>query len=266
MKRFKNILQALAAIFIVASCAVENEQVTIEYNVSSAMTKSGLYGDVVNYVWYALYDMNGTLVTDFECAPIADGRANCPVTMVKGQSYNVIFVAQHYTPVGNALVPSYPIDDVNGKIRVPDTPVANTEEYDLFYGKDVVVNFSGVKPEPVTLNRIVAQVNFVTTSESWNAASELLPDASSIVLNDVAASYDLLSGELSSETTTLTFTPASLPAQDNVLGTSYCFPIEGISASLKLYKGGVQIGSMSVSNVAVETNRKTNITGNLLNN
>ena len=264
MKRLSNIFISLAAIFIAASCVVEEQVVTIEYNVSSGATKSNAEGDAINYIWYALYDLDGRFVADFKLAPVVGGHANCPVTMVKGRSYNVVFVAQHYSPLNGALTPTYPVNTSECRVYMPTSMQANSEAGDLFCGLDTVIEFSGKKPDNVVLQRVVAQVNILTEQTAWDAATAAgqLPDASQITLSGVPAAYGLISEQTVDSKVTVNYARSPLPGTSLQLGTAYCFADEEVSATIGLYKNNDEFKELTVNNVSVEPNKKTNIVWN----
>lgn len=261
MNKLRYIFLAVAAIFIAASCVVEEQTVTVEYNVSSAVTKSIGNGESINYVWYALYDLDGRFVADFKLSPVVDGKANCPVTMVKGKSYNVVFVAQHYSPVSGKNVPAYTVNINEGRVYMPVQAKANTDAYDLFCGLDTVIEYDGKKPDKVMLQRVVAQVNVLAEQSDWDAARSAgqLPDASQITITGVPAAYDLISQQAVDSEVNVNYEKSSLTGTDLQLGTAYCFADECISVSIGLYKNDSKTKEITVTEVDVEANRKTNI-------
>ena len=261
MKKLRYIFLAVAAICIAASCVVEEQTVTVEYNVSSAMTKGAGSCESINYVWYALYDLNGRFVADFGLSPVVDGNANCPVTMVKGKSYNVVFVAQHYSPVNGENVPAYPLNINEGRVYMPVQAKANTDAYDLFCGLDTVIEYDGRKPDKVMLQRVVAQVNVLAEQSDWDAARSAgqLPDASQITITGVPAAYDLISQQTVDSKVNVNYGKSPLTGTDLQLGTAYCLADESISLVIRLYKEGSKTKEITVAEVDVEANRKTNM-------
>ena len=234
---------------------------TVEYNVSSDMTKGAGSCESINYVWYALYDLNGRFVTDFRLSPVVDGNANCPVTMVKGKSYNVVFVAQHYSPVNGENVPAYTVNINEGRVYMPVQAMANTDAYDLFCGLDTVIEYDGKKPDNVVLQRVVAQVNILADQSDWNTASAngQLPDASQIVLTGVPAAYDLVPGQTIDSKVTVNYEKSPLTGTALQLGTAYCLADDEVSATIRLYKNNIEFKELTVNNVSVEPNKKTNV-------
>lgn len=263
MKALRYIVLAFAAIFIAASCVVEDQTMTVEYNVSSVQTKASEEVDA-NYVWYALYDLNGRLMRDYGIKPIVDGNANCPVEMIKGQSYNVVFVAQHYCPAENdVMLPSYQINPAQARVLMPASAGANSDNYDLFKGLDMVVEYNGQRPDKVILKRIVSQVNVMAVQDEWNAAKSngTLPDASEIKLTGVPAAYDLLTGTVADEKITVNYRKAGLMGDDFLLGRAYCLPSDNIEMTIGLYDGDSKVNELTISRLYVEENKKSNITG-----
>lgn len=248
---------------------VGSGEVTVNYTVAMPMTKASLgNGEAVNYVWYALYRADGSLVQEFPLQPFAAGSAICPVTMVRDQSYSVVFVAQHYEVEGDVKTPAYAVDAATGVLRMPQTAKANSDNYDVFCYVDEVVEYQGATgAKPVTLTRKVAQVNYFCTSEDAAAAATLgmTPTASEIVLTGVPESYDIIAGQPSLNTVTVTYGKAALTGDANLLGTAYCLAGDNLTkAELKLYKGDELTTTIDVENLPVETNKRTNITGAIM--
>ena len=174
MKNTLYILSALALASLLAfACnkaeTSESDVVTVNYTVTAPATKAFGEGESINTIWYALYKTDGTLVTDFGTVAFNAGSAVCPVTMVRDQSYKVVFVGLHY----DSHNPVYAIDPAKAAIAMPATAVANTDKYELFCTVQEVIEYDGGKTGSARLDRIVSQVNFVCTTEDWNAAATL---------------------------------------------------------------------------------------------
>lgn len=272
MKRTIIIILALLAAALL-SCnkteKVASGEVTVNYTVAMPMTKASLgNGEAVNYVWYALYRADGSLVQEFPLQPFAAGKAICPVTMVRDQSYKVVFVAQHYKVDGEAKTPAYAVDAMNAVLQMPLTAEANSDNYDVFCYVEEVIDYQGATgAKPVTLTRKVAQVNYFCTSEDAAAAATLgmTPTASEIVLTGVPESYDIISGQPSVNTVEVTYAKTDLTGDTNLLGTAFCFAGDNLTnAELKLYKDDVLTTTLDVDNLPVEINKRTNITGAIM--
>ena len=270
MKRI--ILIAFAFLAALISCnkteTVSSEEVTVNYTVAVPVTKATLgNGAAVNYVWYALYRTDGSLVKEFSLQPFTEGKALCPVTMVRDQSYRVVFVAQQYDGQGADKTPVYAIDAENAALEMPVSATANSDNYDFFCYLDEVNDYQGsTDAKPVKLARKVAQINYLCTDEDSAAAAalDMTPTASSITLTGVPASYGLLSGQVSDNTVTVTYAKAALTSDLNLLGTAFCLAGDNVATKLELYKGDVLTTTLEVASVPVGLNKRTNITGAIM--
>jgi len=255
-------------------CQAEVEEVTVNYAVAAPATKASEpalgNGAAVNYVWYALYRTDGTLVNEFTLQPFFEGKALCPVTMVRDQSYKVVFVAQHYNVDGQTKTPVYAVNAESAVLSMPSSTEANSDNSDLFCYVDEVIDYKGDNdPKSIILTRKVAQINFICTAEDASAAAlqGKTPDSSAITLTGVPAYYDILAGEPSTATMTVQYAKTALTGDANLLGSAFCFASDHIaSAALKLYKGNDLTASVSVDHVPVEMNKRTNIVGALMTN
>lgn len=270
MKNTLYILSALALASLLAfACnkaeTSESDVVTVNYTVTAPVTKAFGEGESINTIWYALYKIDGTLVTDFGTVAFNAGSAVCPVTMVRDQSYKVVFVGLHY----DGQNPVYAIDPAKAAIAMPATAVANTDKYELFCTVQEVIEYDGGKTGSARLDRIVSQVNFVCTTEDWNAAATLgmTPAQSAVTLGGVPASYDILAGAVSSATLSVDYQRAALSGVTNLLGAAYCLAGSNVSATLKLYPSETATEPstiLEVPVVPVEANKRTNITGSIM--
>ena len=271
IRRFIIIFALLAATLV--SCnkseSIGTDEFTLTYNLTTPLTKSTLgEGGSVNYVWYALYRADGTLVQEYPLQPFIDGNAVCPVTMVRNQNYNVIFVAQHYKIDGESRTPIYAVDPSDAAVLMPEDAVANSDDYDLFCYMDEVIDYDGsALAKPITLVRKVAQINYFSTDADVEAAETLgmSPTASEIVLTGVPAAYDLLREQVSFNTVEVSYSKADLTGEDNLLATAFCLAGDVIpETELRLYKDNNCTTYFTVDNVPVAPNKRTNITGSFM--
>lgn len=255
-----------------------DKEVTVNYSVAVAdATKALNDGTDANYVWYALYkkgvDDTYSLAKVFDIVPLTGGEAVCPVTMIRDQSYKVVFVAQHYDAVnaGQETVyqPTYIPDAQNHSILMPNVATANSSFYDAFYAVNEVVSYDGNTVDPVTLKRFTAQVNFYPNQSDWDAAASLsmTPSHSSIVVQGLSESFDLLTGTPSVETVEqpVTYTRSLIPG-DMHIASFFCFASDVIKVTLDLYTSdnGASNRTIVVDNVPVKSNMKTNIKGRMM--
>lgn len=253
-----SLLILAAGLLLASSCekfAAQDEVYTMTYTVSCPTTKALGQGEAANYVWYGQYRLDGSLAKSYEPVPVVDGKAVCPVEMVREQSYDVVFVAQHYDASGN---PTYEINAAEAQLLMPDAAVANSDNYDLFCGIAKAVSYGDDKTRNIPLARKVANFIFTATQESWDAAATK-PDASEITINGAAASYNLLEETISDTDKVVHFTKAEKLSESLMLGAAFCLVNGDVDVQLTLYKGNTQTKTYSVDDVKAETNRRTNI-------
>lgn len=276
MKTIKTILAAAAALVLAASCnkaeAPAGEGLTVNYSVSVPATKALGEGAAINKVWYAVYRTDGSLVSNYQAVDFTGGSANCPVVMMRGQSYKVLFVAQHYAKG----TPAYAIDPATATLIMPTAAVANSDNYDIFTFVDEVTNYDGAPADAVVLKRKVAQVNFSCNEADWANATALgmLPTHSAVTLTSVPKTYSLLTGTPSAETVTLSYAKAARPEGACNLATVFCFVGASdastdftTNATLSLYTSEAQADAartLTVDNLPVKSNHKTNVIGNIM--
>lgn len=247
---------------------MSGEELSVNYTISLTDTKSvNADGSAINKVWYGLYNTDDdTMATNYAPVDFVDGSAKCEVVMMRGHSYKIVFVAQYYK---DSATPTYPIDAENATVGLPQTLTANSDEYDLFYGVDEITSYNGGATGSIVLDRAVAMINFISSDEDWNAAvsSSAVPTHSSITLSGVASEWNLLTGKASGSKTDLTFDKAAIPAEKHV-GAAYFFANGDINATLNLYNSddpaATVIKTVSVSQVQVAQNKKTNIVGGIV--
>ena len=89
------------------------DEITASFSVTLPETKAVAGdGSAINKVWFALYNTDGTLATNYAPVDFVNGSANCEIVMMRGYSYKVAFVAQHYK---DGSTPIYPIYNINLK-------------------------------------------------------------------------------------------------------------------------------------------------------
>ena len=272
MKTFRHIALALA--FLLAlSCTKEvqpehnDETITVQYGVAvDTPTKTLGDGKTATHVWYALYRADESLVS--ECAApakidVATGKAICPVTMAKDQDYKVVFLAMYYDVDGQTKTPAYEINAQDKTVSMPSTALANSDKFDLFYGVDDVEDFQGTQSTNVTLNRVVAQVNFEISETAWTALSVNSDFQSKIRISGAPASMTIWDGALGVAAPVI-YAKTQIPAEGTKIGTAYCFASstgdQRVDASISLYNAaGREVKTASATAVPVATNKQTNL-------
>lgn len=254
MKIFKHSIFAAALLALSAlSCdkvespvSVPEQTETVIYSVAlDQQTKALGEGRSVNYIWCGAYkevDNEGVktyTLSSESLTPFSDGIAQCKIEMVREQSYKVVFIGQYFENINPEPKPAYPIKKSLAKVSMPEAPVTNSDNYDLFTYVDQVTDFRPRAAKNVTLSRRVAMINFHADPADITAATAAgkTPEQSSVTLAGVPEYISLLDGTVSANTITVEYNKAD---SQNDLATVFCLARpEGndVNASLYIYNG-----------------------------
>lgn len=259
---------AMLTVLAAISCTKEGQdafvEVTLDYSVTTAdQTKAYGEGDAVTHIWYALYrKSNNTFVRSFTPAPMVNGVASCPVTLVMNQEYKLVFVGMNYEMVDGKLTPAYIIQKEHATISMPTTSVANTEKLDCFYGYDEIqVNQHGTGTS-INLSRITSQVNFLCKEDDWK--SEYATATSSIKLSGVSKTFNLLNPGFSGKENVVYAENALLSGDALRSGTDYrlcsvySFAADGVTAECT-FNNNSETEIFTVTELPLATNKRTNV-------
>ena len=237
---------------------------------------------------YALYDADGKVVNGLSVkndAFSSGDTENISLSLVKGQTYTIVFWAQ------NADCDAYTLTatDKTLKVAVDYEGGNNDETRDAFYNT-TTFTVEGDDAVEIVLKRPFAQINLGVTPEDWEAtlASGIRIAESKAVIKNAATSINLMDGSVSGETA-VTYDFAAIPttesrATDNVktlevndnsykwLSMSYILTDErkatldsdGLQFTLKTTEGTEIVLEEGLHNVPVQRNWRTNVVGSVL--
>ena len=212
-------------------------------------------------------------------------KATVTFKLVKGVKYDFSFWAQ--SPDAKC----YKLSDDGTKVNIDYTQAAsNVDNDDAFYGvkKDVTVGTSA-SDETVTIYRPFAQLNYGDNLDDYEAAKKAGTEVTKtlVTVEKAANVLDLTTGQASGKVD-VTYAQAPVPSESKDLvvdGTNYKWLamnyllVPGqvrmadaavatenglITTTLAVYAGETKVNEMSVPNVPVQSNHRTNILGNLL--
>ena len=279
MKKFL-FLGALAAMLLgTASCSNDMEpamtddgmvQFTIELpgNVDSRAIADGL---TANKLTVAVYDENGNELPDIRVNKDIPHQTTVQFKLVKGQKYSFAFWAQ-------ADGAPYTFNTANKTVSVSYTDAkSNDEKRDAFYAYRSDLTINGPVEEVITLTRPFAQLNY--GADDLEAAQDAGVNAtkSAVTVNHAATSFNLATGATDGDVE-VTFTkeifpndPAKLTVNEieyDWMAMNYFLVPSNqatIETSLKLYEGDATeaVRDITVPNVPVQKNHRTNIVGSL---
>lgn len=278
MKIFKHSIFATALLALSAlSCDKVESPVsmpelaeTVTYSVGlDQQTKALGEGKSVNYIWCGAYkEVNNEGVKTYTLSsesltPFSDGIAQCKIEMVREQSYKVVFIGQYFENINPEPKPVYPIKKDLARVNMPEHPVTNSDNYDLFTYVDQVTDFRPRAAKNVTLSRRVAMINFHADPDDLNAATAVgkTPEKSSVTLAGVPEYISLLDGTVSANTITVEYNKAD---SQNDLATVFCLARpdgNDVNASLYIYNGTDTLLKeyASITRIPCRANYRTNV-------
>lgn len=234
-------------------------------------------GMTASQLYYQVFDENLNPIEGLgvQTKKMNSGKTIVTFQLVKDQTYNFVFWAQ--TPT----VGYYEIDGIEGLKKISakyEGKNANDENFDAFYAVEKLI-VNGSISESVTLTRPFAQVNIATTGKlaAGSASKELDFDGatSTVTFKNVPTEFSPLSSDdVIDGTESVVFASAAVP-EGNItvagkeykyLSMNYVFaPKNGsvydVAAELTVAGKTVPV---SVPNVPLKRNWRTNIVGNLL--
>ena len=211
-------------------------------------------------------------------------KATVTFKLVKGLKYDFSFWAQ--SPDAKC----YTLSEDGKTVNIDYTQAAsNVDNDDAFYGVKKDVTVGTASDETVTIYRPFAQLNYGDNLDDYAAAKAAGTEVTKtlVTVKKAANVLDLTTGQASGEVD-VTYALAPVPSENTELtvgGTNYKWLamnyllVPGqvrmadtkittesglVTTTLAVYAGDTEVNKMSVANVPVQSNHRTNILGNLL--
>lgn len=286
MKKFL-FLGALAAMLLgTASCSNDMEpamtddgtvQFTIELpgNIDSRNISDGM---IATELQVAVYKEDGTILNDISLlgdkkVTMTNKKATVTFKLVKGLTYKFAFWAQ------KPGCEAYAFNASTGKVTVDySKALANVDDGDAF-SNTATLTVTGPMNETIYLYRPFAQLNYGDVMEDYAAATAAGIDFSKtqVTVKQVATEFDIMN----QKTSTTGLVDVTWPAAASAIGEnlkvenvdykwlSMCyFLVPNDQATVEtelslLNSTGTEFNKLTVSNVPVQKNHRTNILGNL---
>ena len=244
-------------------------QFTIELpgNIDSRAIADGMTADQLTV---AVYDAEGNELTQLKVEKEIPHQTTVEFKLVKGQTYSFAFWAQ-------ADGAPYTFNTANKTVNVSyENAKSNDEARDAFYAyKTVTVN--GPLSETIYLTRPFAQLNYGADDMAAAIAAGVTVTQSAVTVNHAANAFNLATGESTGDVE-VTFTKEVLPNDPSFLTVNeipynwmamnyFLVPNNQatIETSLQLFEEGATnpVREITVPNVPVQINHRTNIVGSL---
>ena len=284
MKRFLLGAAAAGMLVTLASCSADeplskNNDGTVTFSIQlpEGLQTRTPFGDVgtinVNQLSYSIFDDKGTFVFSNQREAFGPNvlTETESISLVANQQYTVVFYANN-TEGFSTYIPS------TADVTVDYTKAhVNSELDDAFFAKlDFTADGTN---KPVTLNRPFAQINIGTNDLANPAVKAILSQVNSqlTLTTGVFGSFSCLSTNVSEESSSpISFTEPDAPTPGNTN-----FPVAGyddlltcyvlvpmdrqvVNAEFKLNLGSENFNTLTLDNMPVQGNYRTNVYGSLL--
>ena len=274
----KKILLGLSAFTMLFATSCQNDQgfdttvgetstVTFAVETPEIATRAYSDGSTATVLQYAVYDANGTELTDLTVTDATiNGSTTVNLQLTTGNEYSVIF----WAAAPNA---PYTVDFAAKTMTVDYTnATSNDEARDAFY-KYHTFKVTGAQTETIELRRPFAQLNIGTADYAASTSAGYTPTKSAVTVKNVYSTLNLADGTVNGSAVA-TFDFANIKKDET-------FPVEGYEYMAMNYllvatdKEVVDIEftytdanndakTRTVGSVPVQRNYRTNIYGNLL--
>ena len=245
-------------------------------NIDSRAISDGL---TANKLTVAVYDDQGNELSDIRVNKDIPHQTTVEFKLVKGQKYSFAFWAQ-------AEGAPYTFDTAHKTVNVSyENAKSNDEKRDAFYAYRADLTVTGPMSETIYLYRPFCQLNYGASDYADAIAAGVTATKSAVTVNHAATAFNMVTGATTGDTT-VTFTKELLPNEIKTEGdpnpdkliveeTAYDWMAMNyflvpnnqatIETSLALYEGDAEpaVREITVPNVPVEKNHRTNILGNL---
>ena len=287
MKKTINLMLAMAALFLSASCQKEalthdldkaDAVVTFNVNIPEGIqTKAISDGTGATVLYYEVW--NGNNIVADATADIVNYQAVIDFKLVRGQKYTFIFWAQHQ----NAPYTVTDLTAIKMNYLNNSTGEGNDETRDAFFGviEDLMIS-DDIAAQQVTLKGPFAQLNFGASDMFIEVAGVQTPitvTSTSINVKNLSTTFNPLKPSLGDNNAEATFNANGIITSEDLTVNSDTY--EYISMNYLLFSGedntvdvtadfdisingtALEPASLSFDNLPVNRNYRTNIIGNL---
>ena len=248
-------------------------QVTVATTLPAQMAETRVAGDgtTVDRCIMEIY-LDGKLYGERQYADVQNLKATFSARLVTGETYDLVFWADKKGADLKSDLHYNTADFSNVTFAEGDDYLGNDDARDAFFGTAQVVADQS-KAVSVELRRPFGQLNVKTLdmAEVAAAAATLVPTKVKIAFDNVYTGIDLLSGELTGSTSAVAYADAvALAGTDGSLTVDYVFAPEGEQFLTDFTMSFLDANKAQVaadyefSNIPVQRNYRTNVSGNLL--
>lgn len=231
-------------------------------------------GDMVNRCIMEVY-LDGKLYGERMVSEVENKQATFDARLITGKNYRLVFWAD----CADGDAPENFTDKYYSTADLADVSILNPDQYDgsndgrdAFYAVKEVSDFTSSSSISVELRRPFGQLN-VKTLDMGTVPADLRPSNVSIDFDAVPAGINLLTGELTDKTVDIAYAESrKLPDESGDLTFDYIFApqatgeqrLVNFTMSFLNEDGSEAAADYVFTNIPVQRNYRTNVSGNLL--
>lgn len=288
MKFFSYLASAAAGLLLMTSCSSDEiiEQIApeqdgnVSFTVQLPVDLTRTFGDGLKATTlsFAVYETGVTPIKPIIVSEDEYTFTNLQTTvnfrLANGKTYDIIFWAD--APVTAPAVNPYTFNPNDQTITVNYNGVTtNAENRDAFFTAVKGLKITGPVNQTITLYRPFAQVNLGTDDLGESSIKDAYPDLKTDLRTTAYTTLNLLSGEVTNPTQ-ITYALESIAPAGEVFpkGSQYTYLSmnyllvdtnkEVVDCTFDFFNSNNQIYTLTVNNVPVQRNYRTNIYGSLL--
>lgn len=278
LKNMKKISFFAVGLLLLAACQKEaivsesgttGEYVTISAQLPESMTSRTIGdGTTVNRCILEIYQDGSLLDEGRKVVQINENKATFQAKLTSGEDYQLVLWADYSSDSSTDTY--YDTDSPDGLkniSRITDTYVGNNDQLDAFFASETFT--ASATSTNIELKRPFAQLNIYASDLDYLLTDDVKPSTVSVTFNSVYTSFNAVEGTVGTEVSSLSYSnKVAIIGENAQMSYDYLFAPDTESTlndfTMHFYNAaGVELPSYSFTNIPIQRNYRTHVTGNL---
>lgn len=278
LKNMKKISFFAVGLLLLAACQKEaivsesgttGEYVTISAQLPESMTSRTIGdGTTVNRCILEIYQDGSLLDEGRKVVQINENKATFQAKLTNGEDYQLVLWADY--SLDSSTDTYYDTDSPDGLkniSRITDTYVGNNDQLDAFFASETFT--ASATSTNIELKRPFAQLNIYASDLDYLLTDDVKPSTVSVTFNSVYTSFNAVEGTVGTEVSSLSYSKkVAIIGENAQMSYDYLFAPDTESTlndfTMHFYNAaGVELPSYSFTNIPIQRNYRTHVTGNL---
>ena len=254
---------------IVSESGTTGEYVTISAQLPESMTSRTIGdGTTVNRCILEIYQDGSLLDEGRKVVQINENKATFQAKLTSGEDYQLVLWADYSSDSSTDTY--YDTDSPDGLkniSRITDTYVGNNDQLDAFFASETFT--ASTTSTDIELKRPFAQLNIYASDLDYLLTDDVKPSTVSVTFNSVYTSFNAVVGTVGHEVSSLSYSnKVAIIGENAQMSYDYLFAPDTESTlndfTMHFYNAaGVELPSYSFTNIPIQRNYRTHVTGNL---